>query len=598
VSILAFIGGCAPTASVQKLPNIVDSETIADSTAVNSQDPLLADIAEMSDQQKLVNANNFSIAGDIEASNRFLHHINTQNLSNQKFIDYILLATENYRALFQTQQAAKLVNHPRLKSMFNRQNKEIKQRILNLRADIAFANGSYYQGLDELIKLARLSKRKTQTREIHDRIWSVTSRMPFQQLDKEKVKGYALSGWLELAAKSRRYQNHPDEQSHILSQWRRDWKNHPAAKVPPSFFGGSSFWNSNPEQIALLLPLQDDYQTPSQTLIQGFMRGYYQTMNLTSKKSLNLPELRIYDTSNMPIREVYNQAVDDGMEMVIGPMRLSEVKDLMLIGDLPVPTLTLNRIDTIKSSEIENLFQFGLSTVDELTQIADRAWIKGYRNILMIAPQNSWGKRSLEFFNQYWASKGGNLTEHVLYPLSVNDFTKVLKKPLHIDLSEQRGLAIKRYINSRVNYTARRRQDIDLVVMLGYPLKARQIKPALDFLYASNIPVIGTSHIYNGEEQVDLDRDLSGVEFSSMPWTLSGQLAEELQPDAQLHTAYRQLFSLGHDSFIIARNLTTIEQSTVLPLFGATGLLSLSDGTITREQKWAKFKGGKATEIH
>ena len=182
------MGACAPTASVQKLPNIVDSEIISDSTAVNSEDPLLADIAEMSDRQKLVNANNFSIAGDIEASNRFLHHINTQNLSNQKFIDYILLATENYRALFQTQQAAKLVNHPRLKSMFNRQNKEIKQRILNLRADIAFANGSYYQGLDELIKLARLSKRKTQTREIHDRIWSITSRMPFQQLDKERLR--------------------------------------------------------------------------------------------------------------------------------------------------------------------------------------------------------------------------------------------------------------------------------------------------------------------------------------------------------------------------------------------------------------------------
>jgi outer membrane PBP1 activator LpoA protein len=300
----------------------------------------------------------------------------------------------------------------------------------------------------------------------------------------------------------------------------------------------------------------------------------------------------------MPILEVYKQAVDDGMEMVIGPMRQSEVKTLIASGDLPVPTLTLNRIDTIESTQIKNLFQFGLSTVDELTQIADRAWKKGYKNILMIAPENSWGKRSSEFFNQYWTNKGGSLTENVLYPLSVNDFTKFLKKPFHIDLSEQRGLAIKRFINSRVNYTARRRQDIDLVVMLGYPIKARQIKPALDFLYASNIPVIGTSHIYNGIEQIALDRDLSGVEFSSMPWALSGQLPVDLEPEIQLHTAYRQLFSLGHDSFLIARNLNTIEETQSLPIFGSTGLLSLKNGTITREQKWAKFVRGKATEIY
>lgn len=598
VSILAFIGGCASTANIQKTSEMIEPALISDTALKPYQDPLLANIADLSDQQKLFHAEKHTVAGDIKTSNKILNSIETQNLSNKDFIEYSLLAAENYWAIFQIQPAAEQLNNTRFKSLLGRQNKELKQRILNFRADIAFASGDYYQGLEDLIKLAKLAKRKTPTREIHDRIWSVTSRMPFHQLDPTKVKSVVLSGWLELAAQSRRYQSHPDEQSFILRQWRRNWKSHPAAKVPPSFFSGSTFWNSNPAQIALLLPLQDDYQRPSQTLIDGFMSAYYQTMNLDSKKTLELPELRIYDTSDMPIKEVYNRAIDDGMDMVIGPMRQSAVRELSLVGDLPVPTLTLNRIDSIAANNIENLFQFGLSTVDELTQIADRAWKKNFKNILMIAPENSWGKRSLKFFNQYWVSKGGNLTENVLYPLTVNDFTKLLKKPLQIDLSEQRGLAIKRYINSRVNYSSRRRQDIDLVVMLGYPLKARQIKPALDFLYASNIPVIGTSHIYNGIEQVGLDRDLSGVEFSSMPWTLSGQLVQELAPDEQLHTAYRQLFSLGYDSFLIARNLSTIEESQGIPIFGATGLLSFSNGIITREQKWAKFQGGKAIEIH
>ena len=598
VSILAFIGGCAPTTSVQKTPNASELALFSDADLRYQSDPLLNDIDQMSDQQKISNAEILSASGQIKTSNKILSTINTQNLSNRHFIDFTLIAAENYSALFHVKLAAKQLNQPRFKALFGRQGTELKQKILNLQADVAFANGNYYQVLKALITLSRLAKRKSHIRDIHDRIWSMTSRMPYRQLEQTNIKGFVLSGWLDLAANSRRYLAHPDEQNSIYSQWRREWKGHPASKVSPSFFGSSTFWSSNPDQIALLLPLQDDYYTPSQTLIQGFMSAYYDTMNLASKKSLSLPEVRLYDTSTRPIMDVYNQAVDDGMDMVIGPLRQSEVENLMSTGDLPLPTLTLNRLDNNQLTDIENLFQFGLSTVDELTQIADRAWGKGHKHILMIAPENSWGKRSSEFFTQYWASKGGNLTENVLYPLTVNDFTKLLKKPLHIDLSEQRGLAIKRFINSRVNYSARRRQDIDLVVMLGYPLKARQIKPALDFLYASKVPVIGTSHIYNGVEQVGLDRDLSGVEFSSMPWALSGQLPVDLKPDTQLHTAYKQLFALGHDSFLIARNLHSIEKSQSLPIFGSTGLLSLKDGAITREQKWAKFERGKAIEIY
>ena len=45
---------------------------------------------------------------------------------------------------------------------------------------------------------------------------------------------------------------------------------------------------------------------------------------------------------------------------------------------------------------------------------------------------------------------------------------------------------MRRFINNSLSYTARRRDDIDLVVVLGYSEKARQIKPSLDF----SMPVI------------------------------------------------------------------------------------------------------------
>ena len=126
VSILALIGGCAPTASVQKQANIVDSASISYSAPNDYQNPSLQDIGALSDKEKLFNAKNLSITGNKETSNKFLFSINSQNLSNKHFIDYTLLAAENHMALFQMRQAETLINHTRFKTLFSRQSKEIK----------------------------------------------------------------------------------------------------------------------------------------------------------------------------------------------------------------------------------------------------------------------------------------------------------------------------------------------------------------------------------------------------------------------------------------------------------------------------------------
>ena len=598
MSILAFIGGCAPTSTLQNKPQSADEYLSSSPALAIPQVSASVEIDQMSDSEKLLQAEELSAADKTEESHALILSINPDNLDNRGFVRHSLLSANIYIANDQLELASQVLQTTRFNALIGRQKAESRIEIVQLQADIVIALGNYPLGLEKLIKLSRLAKRKSDIRAIHDQIWTILYLVPYEVLTEKNKKNYQLRGWLKLAASSREYQLHPNEQTKIFSAWRRNWKNHPAAKNPPSYFGGSSFWNSNPDSIGLLVPLQENYLTPSKTLIDGFMDAYYSAMNLETKKSKKLPEIRIYDSSSGEITAVYNQAVKDGMDLIIGPMRQSEVEGLGQLNDLPVPTISLNRLDSSSAAPTDNLYQFGLSTEDELTQIADRAWQRGHRNILMISPDNSWGRKSADFMHQHWVTKGGSMVEDVRYPISVNDFTKFLKQPLQIDLSEKRGLSIKRFINSRVKYSARRRQDIDVVVMLGYPLKARQIKPALDFLYASDIPVIATSHIYSGLEQTGLDRDLSQVEFTSMPWTLKGQLAKELQPDKQLHTAYRHLYALGHDSFLIARNLSNLEKSEPFPLFGATGLLSLQNGAIVREQKWAKFKRGAATESY
>jgi outer membrane PBP1 activator LpoA protein len=327
------------------------------------------------------------------------------------------------------------------------------------------------------------------------------------------------------------------------------------------------------------------------------MSAYYHLLAQNQQNDQTMPALRLYDSSAESMARAYNLAVEDGADMIIGPMRRAEVETLLAVEALPVPTISLNRIDNENQSQPKNLYQFGLSPLDEIRQIADRAWRKDQRNVLVIAPDNGWGNRASTFFNQYWSAKGGTVLSQVSYPATTKDFTPLLKPPLQIDLSEERGRKLKRFINSRIQFDIRRRQDIDLVVVLGYPVIARQIKPALDFLYASDLPVVATSHIYNGSQQTNLDRDLSGVEFSAMPWTLTGHLINDLQPDQRLHTAYRHLYAVGHDAFLLHKNINRLEDDNAIPLFGATGILSLSNGMVVRQSKWAEFQRGKVKEI-
>jgi outer membrane PBP1 activator LpoA protein len=324
------------------------------------------------------------------------------------------------------------------------------------------------------------------------------------------------------------------------------------------------------------------------------MEAYYKLHQQENSSPLNL---KIHDTSLVSIEQAYSDALAGGAEIVIGGIRESEVQVLMNMPTLAVPTISLNRIETDSINQSLNLFQFGNSERDEMEQISEKAWNKGHRSVFLIAPDQNWGQQATAYFARLWKAKGGRVVSSSLYSDSVKDFTKFLKPPLQIDLSEKRGVQLKRFVNSRVIFTARRRQDIDFVVLLGYPDRARQIKPALEFLYASGLPVYSSSKIYNGIQRSDLNRDLSGIRFTAMPWTFLGHLTTELSSDTAMHTAYRQFYAMGYDAFLVHRNLDNLQLEGKIPLFGSTGILSLENGIIKRQAQWGEFQQGNARPL-
>ena len=604
--ILAFIGACAPISPQDPvIPRITatpqDSDSSrsivrqAEQTVVRAQsaDPLLKD-SLLLDAAIL-----FAQAGDIANSRDTLDLITADNLGDSFFVEYSLLGLELDIARHRHTDAQQWLTQPRFVAVRPTLGINFSRRILSLESDLNYGIGDLETSIDKLIQLGGLfSDRKIlgqgSIKLIHDKIWRQLNELPFQTLQKTPAgERGTLAGWYELAATVRYQQGDAAAQRSLFGIWQQNWRNHPGAKKPPSALT-ARFQGQTPKNIALLLPLQDEYEIPSNTLLNGFMSGYYQRLAQGSR----VPNIIIYDTSSRPLSDVYNNAVDKGAQLIIGPMRQSQVEELLSLPALTVPTITLNRVDGESADSPENLFQFGLSALDEVKQIADRAWLQGQTHVLLIAPDSGWGQRATEYFINSWSARGGVVTDAISYPTAVKDFTKLLKAPLEIDLSEKRGLEMRRFINSNLSYTARRRDDIDLVVVLGYSEQARQIKPSLDFLYAGDIPVYASSHIYNGTQQIELNRDLSGVEFSAMNWTLDGHMPRPLKPDPRLPTAYRQLYALGYDAFLLHAILGEMTKPNAIPVFGSTGMLTLSEGVIKRHEKWATFQKGRAIPVN
>ena len=596
--IVACIGGCAPTATDRagRVPEIYISTT-EDVNAVAEAEALFSlSQEEVATSEELLDiAILFAKSGNLERSFNTLSLVVSNQLSDFRFVDYSILKIELAVQRRDANEAIISLENPRFEQLQQTFDRFYQQRILSIRSDISELQGNSFDSIRYSIQLVSMLSSSSDIVNVHDKIWSQLAEQPYQKLIScSEGQQTLLADWCELSASVRNYQKNPDVMPAVLANWRANHLNHPAEKNPPSWFQTDTNNILQASKIAVLLPLQDQYEAPSKTFLDGFMQAYF---DLLAQDDMAPPQVRIHDTSTVPIEQAYENAIIEGAELVIGGIRQSEAMTLREMR-LVLPTIVLNQSFAEMSTQKDNLFQFGNSKHHEMLQIADHALSKGYKSVLLISPDKNWGKESVQAFSQYWLAKEGRIAETVYYNETVKDFTENLKPALQVDLSEYRGLEIRRFINSQVLFSSRRRQDIDFVVILGYPIKARQIKPSLDFLYASDLPVYSISNIYQGEAQPDLDRDLSNITFTAMPWTLSGHLTDAMDSHPGMHTAYRQLYAMGYDTFLIHRNLPKSSTGLQVPLFGATGLLSIDKENIQRKAKWARFKNGVAQPLN
>lgn len=474
---------------------------------------------------------------------------------------------------------------------------DLVRSIYRLRAQLLYDMGFYTASAEQRVLLSnQLTSGAEESVENDTLIWQTLMEIPLKQLEKlaKKEPERELKGWYELAVLSKDNQTNLQQQLEALDSWMLLWPDHPASlSLPGDLQLLRQLVETQPQQVAVLLPFTGKLSGAANAIRDGFLAAFYDRQ---TQQAL-VPSLHFYDTQSADINTLYDQAVQEGAQLVIGPLSKDLILEISMRPSMPVPTLALNTIDNPMAAT-ENLYQFGLGVEDEATIAADKAWRDGHRRALIIAPNNAWGDRSVQAFAQQWQLLGGDLASDYRFE-DTNDYVKVIQKALQLDQSNQRARDL-RGIVGKIEFEPRRRQDIDVIFLAAQAQQARQVKPTLAFHYAGSIPVYGTSQVYSGEPNRKLDQDMNGVKFSTLPWTFNDEspIKQSIRKHTENSANLQPLYALGVDCFHLYPRLKQLENVDQAQFYGQTGKLKLNESRqIIRQQIWAEFQKGRVRPL-
>ncbi len=329
---------------------------------------------------------------------------------------------------------------------------------------------------------------------------------------------------------------------------------------PPTDADGRALYG----KVALLLPLSGPIAPAGQAVRDGFMAAY-------GAAPEPRPQVEIIDAGGSGPEAVaaYRRALEQGAELVIGPLARESVTELFRQPLLPIPVLALNHADG--AAPPPGSVQFGLLPDEEALAAAERLARLGAQRVSIVGLPDDWSRRAAQAFRQRFENLGGTVVSDVR--IGRNDY----------------------------NFTARaetlRNENVDGLFLALHAQSARLLVPQL-----KSVGVGGTwlamSRVYAGAPMAALDRDLDGLEFSDAPWMIGSVSGVPSRDElaSSLHNVQGQalrLFAFGMDAWRLSGYMEWLAQRPYSFIPGATGELSIdASRQVRRQLAWARFQGG------
>lgn len=444
----------------------------------------------------------------------------------------------------------------------------------------------------------------------HAQIWQLLTTQPLSRLREmtTNVSSDTYQGWIELALAHAGSGINASQRESSLERWGERFSQHPARArfvatlYNPEKFGGFTVVSNDIEQIAVLLPLSaPGIGAAAEAIRDGIVVAWQ-----SDQDRAVVPRIRFYDTgaSTTSIRSVFQTAINDGANAVIGPLQKEAVTALVTQRDVAVPVITLNYVDASLVSATDNIVQFGLAPEDEAREAALRGAGLGYRNAIVLKSDDSRGDREARAFEEEFASLGGRVVSQQVLPTEEYDYSRQIRDALLISASDQRFRSLSRALGKRLFFEPSIRNDVDMVFLAVGTEQARSVRPQLAFFRAAQLPKMGTARIPSYEDDERANRDLTTIYFSDAPWVLDPAVRKD-PLYRQINTLFSEpsdvfskLYALGMDAYFLITDLQSLSNPSDNPggaaFKGYTGDLTLTaNGRIRRALTWAYYDGGK-----
>lgn len=442
----------------------------------------------------------------------------------------------------------------------------------------------------------------------HEQIWQLLTTQPLSTLRSmtTNVRGDIYQGWIELALTHADAGVDESKRRNGISDWQERFPAHPAnpdfavALYAPSGFEVNV--SGQPiNQIAVLLPLSGSRTATVAAAVRDGIIAAHQ-LAISSQPA---PVLRFYDVGENTgyVRTAFRTAINDGADAIIGPLRKEAVAAVVSQQDVPVPTITLNTVETSGLvGDVSNVIQFGLAPEDEARAAASRAAGLNLKNAIIFQADDSRGDREARAFQDAMFLYGGDVVHVAVLPKDEYDYSKQIKEALAIDKSDQRFKSLSRTIGAKLFFEPSIRNDVDVIFLALTSEQARSVRTQLDFFYARSVTRIGTSRVAGVDDDAKKNKDLNTIFYPDAPWVLRKSLQKDplrkqiISSFDNANGVYAKLYALGADSYKLITSLDALSQGERLE--GYTGDLELqSNGRILRHLDWAQYVEGISQNV-
>jgi len=404
-----------------------------------------------------------------------------------------------------------------------------------------------------------------------------------------------IAGWIELFRAVRGAGTDPDAFTEAVAHWEREHPRHPGQALLPELRDTLQQAIEPPARVAVLLPLSGPLADLGNALLEGIAARFYQSRDMAGS-------LLVFDTAGQEdlADAAYRNALQQGADRVIGPL-VPEAVDRVATIDSGVPTLLLNHPPGTLAAPF---WVLSLSPEDDARAVAERARGLGNDRALVLVPEGSFGDRVAGAFRDALERQSGRVTAEHRFEARSPEINTRIGTALGIDASEQRIQRVRRQTRLELEADAQVRGDIDMIFIAGPAADLRLVVPHLHYHRASRLPILATSHVYEGRPQADRDRDLSGIRFPDAPWLHPAlnpepELLAELASTEEIETTASRLprfAALGIDAMDVASGLSLYLRAPHLEVNGVAGTWRQHPPTRNwlRQPAWLEFHDGLA----